>query len=64
MEGERMILETKMQHFTHMERAIRTLHGWYWTEAVVGCSFTERLYWSSRLHARCILATLEAMQGD
>lgn len=53
-----------MQQFTHLERAIRTLHGWCWTEATVGCSFTERLYWSELLHARCVLATLESMQGQ
>lgn len=48
---------------THLERACRTLTGWCWTEMTVGCSFSERLYWSEMLRARCVLATLEAMQG-
>lgn len=52
-----------MMQVSHLERACRTLAGWCWTEAMLGCSFTERLYWSELLHARCVLATLEAMQG-
>lgn len=53
-----------MQQFTHMHCAVRTLCGWHITHTMVGCSFSEHWYWGVQLRAACILATLEAMQGE